>query len=431
MTSSGATVAQRRLSSIAVPDGWRLVGLGQVFWHVVDSGHRQDLPILSVTVDGRVIRRDSLERRTDRQVPLHRHLRVLPHDIVYNTMRMWQGASGLVREEGYVSPAYTVCRTHPDECPEFWKHYLRFPPTVRRLREHSQGFAKDRHRLYFQHFASVPAMRPPSEEQRKIAATLSSVDDAIEKTRAVIEQVQVVKKGLMQELLTRGLPGRHMQFKQTKIGEVPEDWDVVPLGDILEGIDAGWSPRCASEPAKPGEWGVLKVSSVSWGTFRAQENKRLLDGAKPRPEIVIAPGDLLLSRANTRELVARTVIVHLTPPRLMMSDKILRIHPNDKSTTAEFLHIVLSTERSRAQIEDRATGSSGSMKNLSQEKLRTVVVPLPSLDEQRTIGEVHRTISTRTTTEADTLARLKDLKASIMSVLLTGEVRVTPDSEVA
>ena len=64
--------------------------------------------------------------------------------------------------------------------------------------------------------------RPPLPEQRKIAAILSSVDDAIEKTQAVIDQLQVVKRGLMQELLTRGLPGRHTQFKPTEIGNVPK-----------------------------------------------------------------------------------------------------------------------------------------------------------------------------------------------------------------
>ena len=68
-------------------------------------------------------------------------------------------------------------------------------------------------------FLSLPIPHPPVREQRKIAAILSSVDDAIEKTLAVIDQVQVVKKGLMQELLTRGLPGRHTKFKKTEIGE--------------------------------------------------------------------------------------------------------------------------------------------------------------------------------------------------------------------
>ena len=63
---------------------------------------------------------------------------------------------------------------------------------------------------------------PPLPEQRKIAAILSSVDDAIEKTQSVIDQVQVVKRGLMQELLTRGLPGRHTRFNKTEMGEIPE-----------------------------------------------------------------------------------------------------------------------------------------------------------------------------------------------------------------
>ena len=73
---------------------------------------------------------------------------------------------------------------------------------------------------------------PPLSEQRKIAAILSSVDDAIEKTQAVMDQMQVVKRGLVQELLTRGLPGQHARFKQTEIGEVPADWEVVELSQL-------------------------------------------------------------------------------------------------------------------------------------------------------------------------------------------------------
>ena len=81
---------------------------------------------------------------------------------------------------------------------------------------------------------------PPLPEQRKIAAILSSVEDAIEKTQAVIDQVQVVKRGLMQELLTRGLPGRHTRFKQTEIGEIPDAWDLLPLERFIKnGPDNG------------------------------------------------------------------------------------------------------------------------------------------------------------------------------------------------
>ena len=99
---------------------------------------------------------------------------------------------------------------------------------------------------------------PRLPEQRKIAAILSSVDDAIEKTQAVIDQVQVVKRGLMQELLTRGLPGRHTRFKQTEIGEIPEDWRVVRVGQI-GAIEAG---RQRSPWAKGERRPYLRVANV-------------------------------------------------------------------------------------------------------------------------------------------------------------------------
>ena len=93
---------------------------------------------------------------------------------------------------------------------------------------------------------------PSLAEQRKIAATLSSVDDAIEKTQAVIDQVQVVKRGLMRDLLTRGVPGRHTRFKKTEVGEMPEEWELKKLIDIARdqtGIakqqDERWKQFCA------------------------------------------------------------------------------------------------------------------------------------------------------------------------------------------
>ena len=80
---------------------------------------------------------------------------------------------------------------------------------------------------------------PPFSEQRRIAVILSSVDDVIEKAQAVIDQVQSVKRGLMQELLTRGISGRHMRVKQTEIGEIPEEWDLQPAAAICERIIVG------------------------------------------------------------------------------------------------------------------------------------------------------------------------------------------------
>ena len=110
---------------------------------------------------------------------------------------------------------------------------------------------------------------PPLSEQRKIAAILSSVDDAIEKTQKIIDQAQLVKRGLMQILLTRGLPGRHTRFKQTEIGEIPEEWAMAPGIDLFR-LSGGYAPK-ALVFNDQGECLFVKVDS-----FNHRMNGRLI-----------------------------------------------------------------------------------------------------------------------------------------------------------
>lgn len=269
---------------------------------------------------------------------------------------------------------------------------------------------------------------PPLPEQKKIAAVLSSVDAAIEKTEAVIAQLQVVKKAMMEQLLTKGMPGRHTRFKQTDLGEIPEDWEVVSLGSVIDGIDAGWSPQCESRPAANGEWGVLKISSVTWGTFDPTENKKLPDHLVPRPNIAVHAGDVLLSRANTPELVGRTVIVEQTYSNLMLSDKLLRLRINRLVAEPRFINLVLGAPLWRELIQDAATGSSGSMKNLSQEKLRALPIPKPATKEQDAIANIISAQDAVVRGEQLALDRLRTLKSALSSSLLSGELRVPTDS---
>lgn len=108
---------------------------------------------------------------------------------------------------------------------------------------------------------SIRVSVPPLAEQRRIAAILSSVDDAIEKTQAVIDQVQIVKSGLMQQLFTRGLPGRHARFKETEIGEIPEEWTTAP-GIELFRLFGGYGPN-AITLSDEGECLFIKVDSLN------------------------------------------------------------------------------------------------------------------------------------------------------------------------
>ncbi len=166
--------------------------------------------------------------------------------------------------------------------------------------------------------------------------------------------------------------------------ELPQGWEWVRLGDVSLSNDSGWSPQCLREKRSNGQWGVLKVSAVTWGKFNPDENKALPSDKDPRPECEVEAGDFLLSRANTDELVARSVIVEETPEKLMMSDKIVRFR-FPKSMNSHFINIVNGTEFSRSYYITNASGTSSSMKNVSRQVMAELPIPLPSRPEQHRI----------------------------------------------
>jgi type I restriction enzyme, S subunit len=420
-----------------LPSDWKVLPLGQVT-------ERTALPIdvepgglyreIGIRSHGKgIFHKEPVNGST---LGAKRVFRIVPNRLVFNIVFAWEGAVAATSrdEEGMIAshrfPMFGPTGEGLIDV-EFLRRFFQTELGVKLLGDASPGGA-GRNRTLNQKFTSeIPVPVPPLREQRKIAAILSSVDDAIESTQAVIDQLGVVKKAMMAELLTRGLPGRHTRFKQTEIGEVPEEWEVLPLGDVISTIDSGWSPLCETRVADHNEWGVLKVSAVSWGEFRPDENKKLPGDLTPRPHLEVAPGDLLVSRANTPELVGRCVLVRWTRPRLMLSDKLLRLRAREDLATPGFIRLALETPSARQQIQDGATGSSRSMKNISQDKLRSVLLPGPSLVEQRSISSAFDYLARRVTVEETCLDALRTLKVALMSVLLTGEVRVKPDEKPA
>lgn len=176
-----------------------------------------------------------------------------------------------------------------------------------------------------------------------------------------------------------------------KVGQVEEDislpqgWRWVLMEDLLADSESGWSPKCDAEPRRIGEWGVLKVSAVTWGAFNPEENKRLPPSLESRPECEVKPGDFMLSRANTAELVARSVIApDDCPEKLLMSDKIVRLIFLDNKLKP-WVNLVNNSEMARTYYKERATGTSDSMRNVSRQVIHELPIPLPSLQVQERV----------------------------------------------
>ncbi|MBL8871490.1 MAG: restriction endonuclease subunit S [Planctomycetaceae bacterium] len=314
----------------------------------------------------------------------------------------------------------------------FILQYFLSPDGQRRLKDLMSGNAITR--LTLQKIKAFETPVPPTPEQRKIARILTTVDNLIEKTEALIAKYQAIKQGMMHDLFTRGVDEHgHLRppyeqapelYKQSELGWIPKEWRETTVGNELLGIDAGKSPDCPDIPAPPGEWGVLKVSAVQPDGFRSTENKVVLNPVWVNPAYEVKEGDLLISRSNTYQLVGLVCLVHSPQQRLMLCDKTLRLRFNPREVEASFMFWLFQQPVVRRHIEVHATGTSGSMKNISQAVIRSAQIMLPPVVEQERITDRIEAIQDNIAAQRRTQEKLMIKKTGLMQDLLTGKVRV-------
>jgi type I restriction enzyme S subunit len=169
----------------------------------------------------------------------------------------------------------------------------------------------------------------------------------------------------------------------------------IALGSLLTRIEAGKSPSAEDSPAGESEWGVLKVSAIQAGRFASRENKVIRDAALIHRRYEVKHGDLLMTRANTEELVGLACVAENPPPRLLLSDKTLRLHVDASIADPRFLQLVLAQRTVRQSVRALATGTSAGMKNIRQEQIQQLEVPNVPLAEQHQIVAVHAAFERR------------------------------------
>lgn len=177
--------------------------------------------------------------------------------------------------------------------------------------------------------------------------------------------------------------GNHKNHSSDK-GKLPKGWKLVKLGDYLEKIEAGKSFKCDERTPHLNEVGVLKVSAVTWQVFNEYESKTVLDDAKINEKYFVKINDFLFSRANTLDLIGSAVIVHSVERKLMLSDKTLRFIFS-KEILKSYVLQFLRSKKGRREIQRLSTGNQESMRNIGQERIKMIEIPIPNLKEQQLI----------------------------------------------
>ena len=312
------------------------------------------------------------------------------HDLVINIMLAWNGSLGISDFNGIVSPAYCVYKPTSTDDPRYFHYLFRTPLYKAMYKAVSTGVVDSRLRLYSDKFFALPALLPPLPEQQRIVAFLDGktrqIARLLRNKRQLIKLLTEQKQALIHRAVTQGLDADAPRKDSgvAWLGEVPAHWEVKRFRTLITNIEQGWSPQCESQPAQEGQWGVLKVGCVNNSVFTISENKALPAELIPIPEYEVQPGDLLMSRANTRELVGSAALVRNTQSKLLLCDKLYRIKLKD-SILPEYAELFLNTKTTRWQIESVTSGASSSMQNISQGVVRDLIVFLPPQKEQQDI----------------------------------------------
>lgn len=269
-------------------------------------------------------------------------------------------------------------------------------------------------------------------EQQCIADVLVLTDDAIAAAEAKLTAARRLKTALMQQLFTRGIPGRHSRFRQTKIGEIPASWEVVPMSSVIDGtIRNGFS---ASESQNSTQWRVLSLDALGFDEFVPTGHKPIFWDDEIEAELaqfILKPNDLLVSRSNTPDRVGLAGLYEGSPENCIYPDLMMRFRVFENEVKPKYAEYFLRTTHARRWFQSRASGTSGSMVKIKRRDLRQLPFIKPELDEQ---GEICTLLeASQSTIQAirNEISLLHRLKRSLLQNLLTGRVRVRVEAQTA
>lgn len=321
-----------------------------------------------------------------------------------------------VKEETYINQHVALARPGKDADARYLAWYLSSDPVQRQWLKLQRGATKLG--LGLDDIRSVTVPLAPLDEQHRIVDAIEEQFSRLDAGNSSLRRAQRNLKRARTAILDAAVSGK-------LIGINNDHWEELALGDLLEDIHAGKSFKCEERPSGLDEWGVVKVSAMTWGRFREGENKTVVDDQRVEPRFEIHPGDLLVSRANTVEYVGAAVLVEKCRSRLLLSDKSLRLVPNAR-VLPEWLLISLRTSLARRYIESVATGTSDSMRNISQPRLKALRVMAPPINIQwRLVAEVDRMISQIERLDESlnrNLYSAQALRSAILSTAFSGEL---------
>ena len=266
--------------------------------------------------------------------------------------------------------------------------------------------------LYSSGLKNLEVVLPPIKEQNKIAEILSKVDENIKKTDEIIKKTEKLKKGLMQELLTKGIG--HKKFKKTELGEVPLEWKIIKLEDVADVERGKFSHRPRNAPQfYNGSFPFIQTRDVVNSNGKIKKYSQTLNNEGLKISRLFEKGTIVITIAAN---IGDTGILEFDS---CFPDSLVGINTN-KEMNNVFLEYFLRTRKN--YLNSIATQSA--QKNINLEKLRPLLVIKPEINEQKQIAKILSSVDNKIEINELIKNKLTQLKKGLINDLLSGKVRI-------
>ena len=259
---------------------------------------------------------------------------------------------------------------------------------------------------------AFPIINPPLKERNKIADILSTVDEQISITDKIIEKSKELKKGLMQKLFSEGIG--HKEFKDTKIGRIPKDWELKKIGEIVETSSGGTPLRTNSEYYVNGTIPWVKTGELN-NKYLFESKEHITASALKNSSAKLFPKYSILVAMYGATIGKMSIIIN----EMASNQACCALFPSN-NVYYEYLYYSL-IKRKKALI---SRGVGGAQPNISQKLIKVFELPIPPLKEQQKIAAILSEADAKIEKEQTQKVKLEALKKGLMQQLLTGKKRV-------
>ncbi len=375
---------------------WKQCKLGELYFERKEKGN-EELPILSVSIHSGVsdgeLNEEDLGKNVRRSEDKSTYKHVYPGDLVFNMMRAWQGAIGVVKSEGMISPAYISAIPNNNVFPMFMDYALRRTDSISQINDLSYGVTDFRKRLYWDSFIKVNCSIPSVDEQKKIWTFFHLIDNAIVLYQRKCDELKNYKKGLLQQMF----PQAGELVPRIRFPGFTDPWEQRKLGDVFEEYSEKNHEELPALTIVQGKGTILREESDR----NLQYDKSSLSGYK-----MVHKDDFIVHLRSFEGGLEKANSDGIVSPAYHM------FHGNN--TDSRFYYpLFRSRQFINVLLKPHVYGIRDG-KSIDITGMKTIMIPVPSYEEQAKIGDLIESLDATITLHQRKCDELKNYKKGFL-----------------